>query len=145
MDEELLKKYLVDKFFINFFRVYGSLYAKSGFQFPWIGYFVLFGDELVGVGGFKGPPISNKVEISYEVIPKKKGLEYAAKICMLLTRLALKEDSEIRVTAKTLAGESVSTKILKHNGFKLSEEVVDPKEGLVWEWELDRSKLAGQN
>ena len=40
-------------------------YSKIGFHKPWIGYLASFdGKEVVGVGGYKGKPKDERVEIA---------------------------------------------------------------------------------
>lgn len=129
-------KYLVDKFCNEVFGVLEKLYAKIGFNVPWIGYFALNDGETVAVGGFKGPPQGGKVEIAYGTVPGKEGLGFATTVCQQLTHIALREDPQVRVTARTLMEEGPSTSILKKNGFKFIGEVEDPEDGRVWEWEF---------
>ena len=52
--------------------------------------------------GFKGQPKHNKVEIGYGVILEKEGQEIAKLICSEILNVALKENKELIVTAKTL-------------------------------------------
>lgn len=137
----MIQKYLINDFSVRVFENYEKLYSKTGFQFPWIGYFVLFDDKMVGAGGFKSPPIGNTVEITYELRPGVEGAGYAARIFKLLTVIALKENPGIRITAKTIIKKNESSVALKKNGFKLSGTIHDPRHGLVWEWELDKKEI----
>ena len=61
--KEAMEKYLVHTFCNEVFEEFKKLYPKIGFNLPWIGYFALVDDEVVGVGGFKGPPTNGTVEI----------------------------------------------------------------------------------
>jgi hypothetical protein len=42
-----------------------ELYAKVGFDEPWIGYLALAGEKPVGTCGFKTPLCNGRVEIAY--------------------------------------------------------------------------------
>jgi ribosomal-protein-alanine N-acetyltransferase len=134
-DKASMQVYLRDVFSIAVNSVYVQLYPKIGFNLPWVGYFVLLDNEVVGVGGYKGAPKGNTVEIAYGTVPKKEGKGYATKICEQLTILAFKEEPNIKVTARTLMEESASTQILKNNGYKFMGVVEDSDDGQVWEWE----------
>jgi len=126
--------YLNNPFCLEIFNIYQEYYTKIPFQPPWVGYFAIANNEVVGVGGFKGLPKDNKIEIGYGTVPEKEGQGYATQICKQLVRLALENDPNIVVTARTLKEENPSTSILKKNGFKFVGVVVDPDDGEVWEW-----------
>jgi len=76
-----------------------------------------------------------KVEIAYGIFPKYRQMGYGTEICRMLVEIALKADSSVLITARTLREENYSTKILKKNGFHFLGTVVDPDDGEVWEWE----------
>ncbi len=134
-----MQKYLHHPFCIEVFQAMEGFYLKVGFRTPWIGYFMLQANEVVGTGGFKGPPKDGKVEIAYGTLPEWEGKGIASKICAELTAIALNERADIRITARTLREENASTRILKKNGYNFVGEVMDPDDGLVWEWEFNRS------
>ena len=136
-DKELMNKYLINHFFVEIYNVYEKLYPRTGYHLPWVGYFALFENEVVGVGGYKGSPKNNKIEIAYGVTPEKEGHGFATEICKELINVALTEDQNLRVTARTLMQENASTTILRKNGFTLNGIVEDPEDGEVWEWELN--------
>jgi ribosomal-protein-alanine N-acetyltransferase len=46
-------------------NTYESYYPRIGFAFPWIGYFILHDDTIVGSCGFTGKPINEVIEIAY--------------------------------------------------------------------------------
>ena len=94
-------------------------HKKIGFDPPWIGYFAKLNNKLVGSAGFKGKPKNGKIEIAYGTFPKYEGKGIGTEICSQLVDLALKTDSEIEITARTLPEENASTSILKKNGFEL--------------------------
>ena len=108
-DKASMQIYLKDEFCIAVYNVYEQLYPKIGFNLPWVGYFTLLNNEVVGVGGYKGAPKNNTVEIAYGTVPEKEGNGYATKICEQLTNLAFKQETNIKVSARTLMQEGAST------------------------------------
>jgi RimJ/RimL family protein N-acetyltransferase len=111
-----------------------DFYKKVGFFPPWICYYAMINEEIVGWAGFKGKPMDGKVEIAYGTLEKFKNQGIATRICRLLVQLALKADPSLAIAARTLKGNIFSIKILKKNGFQFSGEVIDPEDGAVWEW-----------
>lgn len=98
----------------------------------------LFFDEdgaLVGVGGWKGPPVDRAAELGYAVAPARQGRGIATAAVRELVRRA-HEASLVMVTAHTLAEESPSTTVLRRCGFVKVAEFVDPDDGPVWRWQL---------
>ena len=126
-----MQKYLDHEFCIEVYNVYEKLYLKIGFHIPWIGYFALLENKVVGVGGYKGSPKNSKIEIAYGVVPEEEGRGFATKICQQLTKIALNEDPDIRVLARTLMEENASTTILKKCNFKFIAIVEDPEDARV--------------
>ena len=115
-----------------------GFFNKVGYVPPWIGYFVKQDDELVGSAAFKGPPANGAVEIAYGTWEPYRQKGIGSSICRLLVDLALKADTAIRITARTLPEENFSTRILRKNGFNLVGIVIDPEDGEVWEWEFEK-------
>jgi len=111
-----------------------EFYKKVGYTPPWIGYYVKKDDELVGSCAFKGKPINGSIEIAYGTFENYSQQGIGTAMCKLLMDLALKTDPEIRITARTLAEENFSTRILQKNNFFLAGMVNDPEDGEVWEW-----------
>jgi hypothetical protein len=50
-----------------------SVYERTGFLPPWVGYLAIRQDEAVGTCAFKSPPIAGCVEIAYFTFPATKG------------------------------------------------------------------------
>ena len=120
-------------------NVYPPFYRKVGYNKPWIGYFISEdGEEVIGVGGYKGKPINNKIEIAYGVFPKYQGKGVATGICRELVQLALKADATVRITARTLKDGYASQSVLKKNGFECLGIVFDDEDGEVLEWEYKK-------
>lgn len=110
-------------------------YKKIGFNPPWICYYVLENEEIIGNAAYKGKPVNNSVEIAYGTMEshRKKGL--GTQICKELLDLAIATNPEVRITARTLPEKNYSTRILEKNGFILLGTINDPDDGEVWEWE----------
>jgi len=106
LDKEAMQKYLDHKFIIEIYNVYENLYQIIGFHLPWDGYFTLYENWVVGVGEFNRSPKNNKVELSYGVIPQEEGNGFATSFCQQLSGIALNEDPDIRVRARSLMEEN---------------------------------------
>jgi ribosomal-protein-alanine N-acetyltransferase len=135
-DQSIMQPHLQNDFCKENYKAFEDYYPTIGFTIPWIGYFVLYQQHVVGVGAFKGAPKNNTVEIAYGVNPQKEGKGIGTAICGELIRIALHENPQLKVTARTLKQESPSTSILKKNGFRYTGIVNDPDDGDVWQWEL---------
>lgn len=102
---------------------------------PW-GTHLFFDDDgaLVGIGGFKGAPVDQVVEIGYAVSPSRQGRGLAtAAVQYFLTRAA--RDGVALVIAHTLAGFNPSTSVLTKTRFVRTTTHHDPEVGEVWRWE----------
>lgn len=113
-----------------------NFYRSVGFSPPWIGYYAIKENQVVGCAGFKGRPIDNKVEIAYATFEMYQGQGVGTQICKLLVDLSLTEDRTVRILARTLPEKNFSTRILEKNSFKFIGNVNDPDDGDVWEWEF---------
>ena len=120
---------------------YGQLYRAGGFVPPWLGYFALEEGVCIGTCGFKGPPVSRRVEIAYFTFPEYEGRGCATRMARALLRTARETDAAVIVTAQTLPRESASTAILRKLGFVLLGSVNHPEDGEVWEWQAATSEL----
>ncbi len=117
-----------------------DFYKKAGFAPPWVSYYAKQNNCYVGGAAFKGKPINGAVEIAYGTFEKYRKQGIGTEICKQLVDLSLRTDPAIRITARTLAEESFSTKILKKNAFEFIGVVSDPEDGEVWEWEFKPAK-----
>jgi [ribosomal protein S5]-alanine N-acetyltransferase len=111
-----------------------EFYPKIGFHLPWVGYFVLDSNEVVGTGGFTGPPKNGKIEIAYWTFKQFEGKGIASFTCRELISISKKTNPTLLITAKTLPKHNASTKILQKNGFRFSEIVQDHEVGDAWLW-----------
>jgi RimJ/RimL family protein N-acetyltransferase len=105
----------------------------------WGARFFLAGDpaELVGWGGFKGPPTDGVVEIGYEIAAsrRRQGLAGAAVAAMLAEAFA---DRRVgAVIAHTLPVRNASNRLLERVGFAHDGEAVEGEE-TVWRFRLPR-------
>jgi RimJ/RimL family protein N-acetyltransferase len=109
---------------------------------PWrdgCGILLLPDNRLIGVCSFNGPPDPDgAVEISYGVAPDYQGRGYATEAARLLIGSAWAVPQVRRIFAKTLPEENASTRVLRKCGFNTYRELIDPVDGLIWRWEIER-------
>ena len=106
---------------------------EGGVNPRWFAHLIVEGTEVVGLGGFTGPPTDGEVEIGYSVAPSRRGRGIAtAAVGLWLARAA--EAGLRRVVAHTLPAENASTAVLRRHGFVRDGEATDPDEGTVWRW-----------
>lgn len=91
--------------------------------------------EVVGLGGYTGPPADGVVEIGYSVAPGRRGRGHATAAARAWIASA-RARGALRMIAHTLAEEGPSTAVLHRCGFIRAAQVEDPEEGSVWRWEL---------
>ncbi len=113
-----------------------ALYARVGFDPPWIGYLALSGQDVVGTCAFKTGPRLGKVEIAYFTFPPFEGQGIATAMARALIEIARTADRTMELTAQTLAEPNASNAILRKLGFQFAGAVDVPDEGRVWEWRL---------
>lgn len=111
-------------------------YPVIGFNLPWVGYFVLRENQVVGTAGFTGQPIDGKVEIAYWTFSAFEGQGIASFACNELISIARKTYPAVIIIAKTKPEHNASTKILQKNGFHFVEIVQDHEIGDAWLWEM---------
>ena len=116
--------------------IYETYYPKIGFNLPWVGYFILKENKIVGSCSFTGAPNQGKVEIAYYTFKEFEGQGVASFACSELVSIAKRTDPSVLVTAKTAPEFNASTKILQKNGFIFSEIVQDDEIGDAWLWIL---------
>jgi RimJ/RimL family protein N-acetyltransferase len=116
------------------FDIYESFYPTIGFNPPWIGYFILKGNQVAGTCGFTGKPVENRIEIAYYTFKEFEGQGIASVACRLLVEMAQSENPALIITAKTLPEYNASTTILQRNGFQRSGIVHDHEIDDAWLW-----------
>ena len=114
-----------------------DFYKRIGFNPPWICYCAQLEGQLVGCAGYKGKPVDNRIEIAYGVFPEYMNKGIGTRIAKTLVDLARETERSLTITARTLAEESFSTRILRKNHFKFTGAVVDEEDGELWEWKYD--------
>ena len=117
-------------------KSYDDYYQVIGFNLPWVGYFVVRQNEIVGSCGFTGQPKEGKVEIAYWTFKEFEGQGIASFSCRELVSISQKTDPTLTITAKTAPEHNASTKILQKNGFGFIEIVQDHEIGDAWLWAL---------
>lgn len=102
---------------------------------PWTGYLFAVGDELVGNGGFVGPPDpANMVEIGYEIAPAYRGRGYATRAVERLIDVAF-DQGATGVCAHSLAETNASNRVMLKAGMSFAEAVPNEEVGEVWRFE----------
>ena len=117
-------------------KSYEEYYPKIGYNLPWVGYFVVRDNQIVGSCGFTGQPKEGKVEIAYWTFKDYEGQGIASFSCKELVLISQQYDPTIIITAKTAPEHNASTKILEKSGFIFTEIVQDEEIGDAWLWTL---------
>ncbi|WP_268036068.1 GNAT family N-acetyltransferase [Algoriphagus sp. PAP.12] len=115
-------------------EIYAGYYPIIGFNPPWVGYAILDQQKLVGSCGFTGKPQDRTVELAYWTFEEFEGKGIATFACKSLIEIALEENPEINIIAKTAPDKNASTRILEKNGFVFTEIVQDHEIGDAWLW-----------
>ena len=113
-----------------------DFYRRSVYQPPWVGYLAADRGEVVGGGGFVGPPDDSRVEIAYFTLPQHEGRGYAGRTAAALVSIARAALPRIEVYAKTLPEDGPSPAILTRLGFRRIGTAIDHEIGLAWAWLL---------
>ena len=114
--------------------MYDDFYPKIGYNMPWVGYFVIRQDKIVGSCGFVGQPTDGKVELAYWTFKEFEGQGVASFACKELVTIAKQANPGLTITAKTAPEKNASTKILENNNFVFTEIVQDDEIGNAWLW-----------
>lgn len=100
-------------------------------------------NRLIGLCSFNGPPDEEgAVEISYGIAPGYEGRGHATEAARLIIARAFADARVRMVRAHTLPQENASTHVLRKCGLTHSCELIDPVDGSVWRWEMQRSDFA---
>ena len=95
--------------------------------------------ELVGWGGFKGPPSDGVVEVGYEIAEARQGRGLATAATRAMVAEAFADERVTKVIAHTLPERNASTRVLEKVGFQFDGEALEDGE-LVWRFSLHRTK-----
>ena len=99
----------------------------------------VFGEppELVGWGGFKGPPRGGVVELGYEIAEPRWGQGLATVATRAMVAEAFDAPEVSAVIAHTLPERNASNRVLEKVGFHLDGEAAEGGE-LVWRFRMSR-------
>jgi ribosomal-protein-alanine N-acetyltransferase len=86
--------------------------------------FFVSAGEVVGWGGFKGPPRDGAVEIGYEIAASRQGRGLATAAARAMVAEAFADDGVQRVLANTLPERNASNRVLEKCGFRFEGERV---------------------
>jgi RimJ/RimL family protein N-acetyltransferase len=114
--------------------------AARGGDARWSARFFVTEDppELVGWGGFKGPPNDGVVELGYEIAESRQGRGLATGGVAAMAEHAWADDRVTALIAHTLPEHNASTRVLEKSGFRHDGEVTENGER-VWRWRRERA------
>ncbi len=98
--------------------------------------------ELVGWGGFKGPPEDGVVELGYEIAEARRGRGLATAATRAMIAEAFADRRVTAVTAHTLAERNASNRVLEKVGFQYDGQAQEDGEA-VWRYSTTRSASGG--
>ncbi len=81
------------------------------------------------------------VEIGYEIILDYRNQGLATEFATALVSNAFQSNLVRKVQAHTLAEPNASAHVLMKCGFTKADDVIDPKEGKLWRWEIIRFNI----
>jgi [ribosomal protein S5]-alanine N-acetyltransferase len=116
--------------------------AVAAYGARWGARFFVAGDppELVGWGGFKGPPRNGTVELGYEVAEPRRGRGLATAATRAMLAEAFADDAVNTVIAHTLPRRNASNRVLEKAGFRYDREARENGR-LVWRYSLGRDRV----
>jgi [ribosomal protein S5]-alanine N-acetyltransferase len=95
--------------------------------------------RLIGLVGYKGrPDAAGMVEIGYSLSTRYRLRGLATEAARSLVNHAFTHQEVRKVQAHTLPERNGSVRVLEKLGMKYVGTVVDPDDGEVWHWSLDR-------
>jgi [ribosomal protein S5]-alanine N-acetyltransferase len=99
--------------------------------------------ELVGWGGFKGPPSDGVVEVGYEIAEARQGRGLATAATNAMVAEAFADDRVTTVIAHTLPERNASNRVLEKVGFTYAGAADEDGEA-VWRYALTASHGGGR-
>jgi [ribosomal protein S5]-alanine N-acetyltransferase len=99
--------------------------------------------ELVGWGGFKGPPSDGVVEVGYEIAEARQGRGLATAATNAMVAEAFADDRVTKVIAHTLPERNASTRVLEKVGFTYAGAADEDGEA-VWRYFLTAVQGGGR-
>lgn len=95
---------------------------------------------VIGDGGFKGPPDNEGVvEIGYALVEAARGQGYGKEFARGLVDWAFAHPEVSAVVAETLSDGFASMAVLRSLGMAQTGSYVDPEEGDILRWRVDRA------
>lgn len=95
--------------------------------------------RVIGLGGYKDAPnAGGGIEFGYEIAPGYRGRGYATEAARALIDHALASPRVRMIYAHTLPERSASTAVLRKCGMVMTGQVIDPDDGRVWRWQIER-------
>jgi len=106
---------------------------------PWGTHLFLAGDpaELVGWGGFKGPPANGVAELGYEIAEARQGRGLATEAVEAMLEQAFGSPEVDEVMAHTLPERNASNRVLEKAGFAFERETEENGDA-VWRFSRRR-------
>lgn len=95
----------------------------------------LIDNELVGMGGFNGPPELGSVEIGLSIAPSRQGEGIGVAAIRSLVADAGSRGATM-VYAFTIAEPGPSPSMLIRCGFSMVAEIPESEDGPLWRWEV---------
>jgi ribosomal-protein-alanine N-acetyltransferase len=109
---------------------------------PWTHGFTILhqaSGTTIGSCAYKGPPDADQtVEIAYGIDPEYQGRGVATEAAQALVKNAMSSGQVRVVRAHTRPDGKASMRVLEKLGFTCVGEVVDPEDGLVVRWEIQK-------
>lgn len=116
--------------------MYEEYYPLTGFTIPWVAYFIIRQNQVLGSCGFTGKPRDGRVEIAYWTFKEFEGQGIASFACKELIKITQNTDPTLNITAKTEMKFNASVKILKNHHFTFNKIVQDEEIGDACLWVL---------
>ncbi|WP_018332924.1 GNAT family N-acetyltransferase [Actinomycetospora chiangmaiensis] len=104
---------------------------EGGVDPRWLTHLLVECDEVVGMGGFTGPPQDGEVEVGYHVAPARRGRGLATAAVDTWVSHA-RRAGLVRVVARTAPGPNASTTVLARCGFV--RDTAREDEAATWWW-----------
>ena len=119
---------------VGWFGWYGLVTTREGAAGP---------PELVGSGGFLGPPQLGQVQVGYSVLDQFQRRGYATEMVVSLVRWAFEQPGVTCVNAETEWANPASVRVLEKSGFVLVGPAAEPG-GTRFELRITRSNGLNQ-
>lgn len=131
----------IEDFLLPMLRQSLDFHRRIGSVPPWQSYLAVESPTklLVGICSFKGNPTeAGEVEISYGTVPGFEGRGCATGMARGLMEIAFRSPAIRRVIAYTMPERNASGRVLQKVGMVNVGEVMDPEDGKIWRWEINR-------